>query len=61
MCLCKRTVKFLASVVCTEKPVWFLVNVKVCSPIMVISVGNRQMEIDLKKDYQDAFKNDKKK
>ena len=33
---------------------------KVCSPIMVISVGNRQMEIDLKKDYQDGFKNDKK-
>ena len=29
-------------------PVWFFVNVKVCSPIMVIRVGNRQMDIDLK-------------
>ena len=38
------------------KPVWFFVNVKVCALIMVIEVGNRQMENDLKKDYQDVFK-----
>ena len=31
-----------------SKPVWFFVNVKVCAPIMVIGVGNGQMEIDLK-------------
>ena len=41
------------------KPVWFFVNVKVCAPIKVIGVGNRQTENDLKTDYQDAFKNDK--
>ena len=43
--------KFHASVVCTGKLVWFLVNVKVCSSIMVIRVGNRQIEIDLNKHY----------
>ena len=50
-----ETVKFLASVVCMGKLVWFFVNVKVCASIMVIGVGNRQMEIDSKKDYQDFF------
>ena len=55
----RKTVKFLASAVCMGKPVWFFVNVKVCAPIMVIGVGNRQMENDLKKDYTGAFKNDK--
>ena len=52
------TVKFLACAECMDKPVLFFVNVKVCAPIMVIGVGNRQMEIDLKNDYQDVFKND---
>ena len=55
----RETVRFLASAVCMGKPVWFFVNVKVCAPIMVIGMGNRQVEIDLKKDYQDFFQNDK--
>ena len=38
------------------KPVWFFINVKGSALIMVIGVGNRQMGIDLKKDYQDVFK-----
>ena len=60
MCHCKReTVKFLASAVCMGKSVWFFVNVKVCAPIVAIGVGNRQMEIDLRKDYKDVFKNNK--
>ena len=59
MCHCRKDCKFLASAVYMGKPAWFFVNVKVCAPITVIGVGNRQMENDLKKDYQDAFKNDK--
>ena len=55
----RETVKFLALVLCMGKPVWFFVKVKVCASIMVIGVGNRQTKNDLKKDYQDAFKNDK--
>ena len=56
--LVRETVKFLASAVCMGKPVWFFVKVKVCAPIMVIGTGNRQKD-DLKKDYQNVFKNDK--
>ena len=55
----RETVKFLASVICMGKHVCFFVNVKVCAPIMVIGVGNGQMDIDLKNDYQDVFKTDK--
>ena len=55
----RETAKFLVHVLCMDKPVWFFVNVKVCASIMVIGVGNRQTENDFKKDYRDAFKNDK--
>ena len=55
----RETVKFLASVICKGKPVWSFVNVKVCAPIMVIGVGNGQMDIDFNNDYQVDFKNDK--
>ena len=49
----RKTVKFLARVVCMGKSVWFFVNVKVCSPIMVIRVGSGEQTddwVDLKID-----------